>query len=348
MSIPTIITPFPTQTIIYGKTTSYSIPSSISNSNGTISYYLSTSGATSYGNSSVNSSGVVTINNIGTINIYVKQLAIGNYTAVNAYTLAGTINVLTNIKINNSNYANVDLADIFAPYVSGTKASISNMIVNGADLNELFQRYQSGFTTLPTNLSVGANDLITRFSNISSTLNRYPPAGLTSNATTLSGYSYGNGRYTVTASFSRNNSANNYVSFGYNDGANGWQLTGVSGAPRGFYYGGASSMTTNDVIPKTYTQMEWLQIAMPQPIILKAYGIANVGINEVSAWAILASNNSTQWYRLSEYDRGSNYHSNTTLIVNLPNNTTSYSQYRFIYLKSPNAYPILMQLKLYS
>jgi hypothetical protein len=179
-------------------------------------------------------------------------------------------------------------------------------------------------------------------------LNRYPPAGLTSNTTTLSGYSYGNGIYTVTASFSRNGSASNYVSFGYNDGANGWQLTGVSGAPGGFYYAGVSSMTTNDAIPITYTQMEWLQIAMPQPIILKAYGIANVGINEVSAWAILASNNSTQWYRLSEYDRGSNYHSNTTLIVNLPNNTISYSQYRFIYLKSPNAYPILMQLKLYS
>ena len=82
------ITPY-TQTITYGQTSTVTIPSTVSNSSGTLTFSLQSpypSGTT------INSStGVVTIGGIGTITVLITQAAYGNYQAISSSVTAGTI-----------------------------------------------------------------------------------------------------------------------------------------------------------------------------------------------------------------------------------------------------------------
>ena len=48
----------------------------------------------------------------------------------------GTSSVITGYKISNGN----DIATLFAPYTSGTQASVTGYKVNGVDLNTIFAK----------------------------------------------------------------------------------------------------------------------------------------------------------------------------------------------------------------
>lgn len=57
----------------------------------------------------------------------------------------------------------VDLDDIFAPYISGTKAAVTGFTVAGADLKDRFQKYTSGPKVAATGHNVAGVDLCNIF-----------------------------------------------------------------------------------------------------------------------------------------------------------------------------------------
>ena len=91
-----IITPAASQNIQLSIVTNSATVTATSTSPGALSYYLSTSFGTTTANASINAStGTVSINGPGTINVYVTQSAYGtSYAAITTPTLAGTISVL--------------------------------------------------------------------------------------------------------------------------------------------------------------------------------------------------------------------------------------------------------------
>ena len=89
------ITPAATQNVTYPATTSTTVTAT-SNSAGALTYYLSTSGATTFGNASITTignTGNLTITGPGIINIFVTQAASSNYAEITTPVSVGTINV---------------------------------------------------------------------------------------------------------------------------------------------------------------------------------------------------------------------------------------------------------------
>ena len=86
-ALPTI-TPAATQSIIYGQTTTVTVTPT-SNSTGAFTFSLQAGFPT--GTTINSTTGVVTIGNIGTINVLVTQAASGSYAAITTPTLAGII-----------------------------------------------------------------------------------------------------------------------------------------------------------------------------------------------------------------------------------------------------------------
>ena len=92
-----------------------------------------------------------------------------------------------------------DLSNIFAPYVSGTKASTTNFLVNNNDLSNIFAPYISGTKAENTNILVNNNDLSNIFSKKAKTTFNIGFTGLGAypiNTIYLNGKIYCTGRFT--------------------------------------------------------------------------------------------------------------------------------------------------------
>lgn len=82
----------------------------------------------------------------------------------------------TNFKVNGQ-----DLSAIFAPYTSGTKASITGHKVGGNDLSNLFKKYSSGTKASNTGIKVNGNDLSNIFAKYYTSVSSWFSLGSTPN-----------------------------------------------------------------------------------------------------------------------------------------------------------------------
>lgn len=121
----------------------------------------------------------------------------------------------------------------------------------------------------------------------------YPPIPLTSNSTVISGKNYGNGTYITTASiFESQGSYNAWHPFNL-DITQPWGSNGYSGA-----YQGATTTTVSGVSQPG----EWVQIQLPNQILLSHCSISSNSNNYVPiSFVIAGSNNGSTWDSL--YDK---------------------------------------------
>jgi hypothetical protein len=123
-----------------------------------------------------------------------------------------------------------------------------------------------------------------------------PPIGMTTNAASISGLSYGNGTYNATVTsvydgFSQAYKAFDYVSSTYwNSGSGKYDTTS------GLYIG---AVTTND------TKGEYVQLQVPSALTLRKYKILGNHVapwttQSPRAWVLFGSNNGTSWTLLDE------------------------------------------------
>jgi hypothetical protein len=158
----------------------------------------------------------------------------------------------------------------------------------------------------------------------------YPPANLTGYSTTISGQSYGNGTYTVSATVERNGAGTAANAFG---NSSIWQINPYP------------TTRTTVVSGTTYTG-EWVQLVIPSSIIVKRYSFDTGPSNNPLSWAIAGSTDGNTWY-LFDYQNFTTIAGYITHRFDISNSTT-YNYYRFIYIGSNGTYPVLKNFKFYT
>lgn len=158
--------------------------------------------------------------------------------------------------------------------------------------------------------------------------NIYPPIGLTSNLTNLQNQPYGNGNYTATAS-SVAGATQPFQAF--DKTANYWRSGSAYDTSTGNYTGSTSTQTTS----QGSILGEWLQIQLPNPIILDRFFISTRSVNSVKPRAIkiLGSNNpAIPWSILYETnDLGLGNEGKLVNIETIPSQPFNY--YRMVILR---------------
>jgi hypothetical protein len=186
-------------------------------------------------------------------------------------------------------------------------------------------------------------------------LNAYPPAAMTSNSTTLTGYSYGNGLYETSASSfffdSANPSNSKQTLFPYNafskTVADSSHWPAYSWTPSTFNYNGGATpyrtyggtASTNIISGGITTAYkgEWLQIKMPTSIAVQYYIIQAFSPRGPSIFVIAGSNDGSNWSMLDYQDVGSSWNTADTMqsiTFSIQNNYISYQYYRFVQITS--------------
>ena len=159
-------------------------------------------------------------------------------------------------------------------------------------------------------------------------LSVYPPAGLTSNTTTLSGYNYGNGLYNTTASIYQSNppNYNAWNPFDSNISSTQW------GAPAYNINSGTYPGSTSTTVSGVAQLGEWVQIQLPNTILLASCSLYSFHIYIPNSLVIAGSNNGSTWTSL--YDNTTHTWQNNgdnTVTRNITINTnTKYSYFRLI------------------
>jgi hypothetical protein len=183
------------------------------------------------------------------------------------------------------------------------------------------------------------------------TTQQYPPAALTAITTTLSGYSYGNGTYNISASSSGGSPVNafNYVLTG-----NIWYNLSVgsyrNGAPYNYLGTTTGTTTTTGTI-----YGEWLDISLPNAIVLTKYTItarndASYG-QAPSTWTIVGASNLTSRTVITSITNSPFTSAGQTQTFTF-SNSTPYNQYRLIVQNvsgnpDPNGYVSLTEWQLF-
>lgn len=159
----------------------------------------------------------------------------------------------------------------------------------------------------------------------------FPPTDLSPAYTvTLSGLAYGNGTYNVSATVERNGSGT--AANAFNKNGTFWQINP---------YTSATSTFSGVVYPGDY-----VQIKLPHTIRAIRYSITTMSINNPLQWALGGSTNGTSWTFLDQRSYATNLASNTTYYYDV-SNPGLYSHFRFVYMRSTGAYPVLRGLKIY-
>jgi hypothetical protein len=161
---------------------------------------------------------------------------------------------------------------------------------------------------------------------------QYPPAAMTTDSTAISGQPYGNGTYISSVS-SVQTTNYGYYAFDKTISGNRWiSATNLYSATSGVYTGSTTTIVSG--IGTVYG--EWLQIQMPQSIILTSYSLTNStnGGNFILAqpisWVIAGSNDGTSWTYIDQqfYQTYSSTGLTNTFSVTL--SSSSYQYFRII------------------
>jgi len=235
-----------------------------------------------------------------------------------------------------STSSNVGLSTLKAEFNGNTQVSLSDYYNGGS-----FITVDSSGTGLqsgpPSSGQIAFSQFRGRWKNLAPS--RYPPAGLTSDTTTLSGQSYGNGTYTCSHSYAYIPTVNYaFKIFDRDEGtwSSGWSSVGNGvtkyNSSTGAYVGSTSTTATNST---TYNG-EWLQWQFPVAVKLCEWYIVPrsdfVPDNYVSRmpnrYIILGSNNGTSWDLLIDESR--TFSSSTPIPIDLYTQSTTYTYFRFI------------------
>lgn len=169
----------------------------------------------------------------------------------------------------------------------------------------------------------------------------YPPAALTADTTTFQNAAYGNGTYVVTYSSVSSNSPSS--------GTQGWKAfdKNVSSTYitqtdnyNTFTRNYIGSVTTTDILNVTYPG-EWLQIKLPDRVLLKSYSIYSPKHSSLNthfgpyAWALLVSNDGVSWYNLDEEQNQTflDVYNTYSISTNNANSLTPFMYFRFVFTK---------------
>jgi hypothetical protein len=187
-------------------------------------------------------------------------------------------------------------------------------------------------STASTTTPISTASTTTPISTVSTILS-YPPSRLstTSYTTTISNNKYGNGDYVVSASVERGGAYTANNAFLSKDVF--WQINPYP-------------TNTNTMVNNVNINGEWVQIKLPNPIILDSYrhycGPTNIPIQ----WQLVGSNDGSVWTYLHKQTIPVSYY--TTISNNISPIPIAYKYYRFIYIASEGMYPVLQGLTLYS
>jgi hypothetical protein len=190
------------------------------------------------------------------------------------------------------------------------------------------------------------------------TLVEFPPVGLTANSVTISGAFYGNGAYVASAS-SEYSGENAYYLFNKLDYTGGnWANSVAAYNTTTGNFTGATSTSGTDINGGTvaYTG-EWVQILLPNAIILKKYSIASrpggYSRRAPRKWTILGSTNGTSWFYVDQRTNITDWASITPSVL-YPfsiNNSGLYNYYRLIVQEiqtSNDGYVNLQELRIFA
>ena len=123
----------------------------------------------------------------------------------------------------------------------------------------------------------------------------YPPVALTSNVTTVSGQSYGNGVYT---SGSSSGNGTEFRAFDKSYATTTWWQGSAS-----YDADGLPTNPSSFVIDGLTVPCEWLSIQLPAPIILQSYMVRTglpLPARAPASWFVAGSNDGVSWTRVDE------------------------------------------------
>lgn len=225
----------------------------------------------------------------------------------------------------------ITLTNFIPTYPSGAEAGIVNVNMVGVENpNSYSSRNNSTHRTIGT------------FALMGETVPReYPPSALTGSPTNLTGQTYGNGTYTLSAStsaqapwlaFNRNSNGNNNWGSRFVQSNGLWEYN----FSNGIYAGATSFFTTN--VDGSNVSGEWLNIQLPTPIVLQEYRIQGnpvIGQGDLrspNTFTLAGSMDGTNFNRIDTKSNIDWWGSNNTYwnTFATPLNTASYSNYRLI------------------
>jgi len=168
--------------------------------------------------------------------------------------------------------------------------------------------------------------------------NPWPPtAGYTptTNVITVSGQTYGNGTYNISASSIYDGTVPAYKALD-NDAYSWWASLPKYNSTSPWAYNG--TITTKDSSNTTYSG-EWIQVQLPQAIVATSYKITpqwvvsyggTQSVNQPRVWYLFASNTGTDgsWVRLHSGTNSS--WTQSTIEFTITGNSASYSYYRIV------------------
>jgi hypothetical protein len=270
-----------------------------------------------------------------------SSIGLGNRSAINADSAA-------NCELDDLRVYNTALTAAQVQAIYGTSGMPSRQVLTGTPLFTQLSAYA-------TSSAVGAFSL--RAVNGTSAravavqvhpVVAYPPASLTSNTTTLSAQTYGNGTYTTVAS-SYNAGGGIYEAWrSFTNVSNWWRPSGATyNGTTGIYVGTTYSTVSGGV---TYYG-EWLQIQLPNKIRLVNYTLdqapvlAGGQLNSTPlTFYVFGSNDSgTTWTLIDAQDVP--VYTTQTFVVPSANATTTYDWFRLSVNKIPPSTTVLRVAK---
>lgn len=172
---------------------------------------------------------------------------------------------------------------------------------------------------------------------------KYPPSGMTSASTAISGQTYGNGTYTVSTSTVYNGATPGWYTFTGSWGNNSWwSAQGVYNGSSPYAYGGSATTTVSG----SSVGGEWIQMQMPSAIVLTRYSITSPKngtdwqSNMSKTWRLAGSNDGTTWTSLDTRTQtwtGAAQTASFTI-----SNSVAYSYYRLITTNTTGGAFVLM------
>lgn len=159
----------------------------------------------------------------------------------------------------------------------------------------------------------------------------YPPTKMTTNSTTISGQTYGNGTYVAS-----------YSTSDFGSGTTAWQVfdrtlstnvgtNSVYNAGNPSPYGG--STTTVDTFTSTSYSGAWVQIQLPTSIVLQYYSMVGPQVEETrmpTIFQVFGSTNGSTWYLVDSRTGQGSWIGPQVFKTYYPATTVAYSYFRLV------------------
>jgi hypothetical protein len=284
---------------------------------------------------------------VGTTNVWVdgQQYTTTSSTPGNVAKFTTTYNYIGKSAWNGNAYLNADMRELLVYRMPLSDETIGNITAHLQNKWKLWKRnrmcvchFDASYLGTVAGISIGSN--ITTWKNLGDDnvivdatgygFAEYPPAALSAASTNVTGQSYGNGTYILSASTVTWNSGNvrdTWFAFDKN-----WSRTGSTHWGSDYQYSmlGVYTGAQSTTVSGTPYAGEWLQIQLPNSIILHRYDMmAYETIRNPGSFVLAGSTNGSTW-TLIDTQLDNIWTPGTWKSFSLSANTTSYNYYRII------------------